>query len=63
MNLGKVVGELANPKNMTVGSNNLLDVMKVATIFDPDVVVSRSNIKLGENGGIFDFVNEVGYEG
>ena len=39
MNLWKVAGEFDNPKNMTVGSNNSLDVMKAALHWSPSLIL------------------------
>ena len=45
----KVAGELVNPKDITLGSNNPLLVMNAAfhssPDFDMDIVVSPSNIE------------------
>ena len=67
INLWKVAGEFDNPKNMTVGLKKFLGRDEVGlplvSFFDPDVVISGSDIKFGEDGGIFDHVNEIRYEG
>ena len=39
MNLWKVAGEFDNPKNMTDGSNNSLDVMKAALHWSPSLIL------------------------
>ena len=39
MNLWKVAGEFDNPKNMTVGLNNPLDVMKAAFHWSPSLIL------------------------
>ena len=63
MNRWKVAGELLRPKNITVGSNSPLWVIKAAFHWSPSqmriVVVSPSDVKFGEDLGIFYLIDEI----
>ena len=62
INHWKVAGELDWPKNMTIGSNNPLWVMNTSFHWSLSLIQTllyphHIYIKLGEDIGIFEFVN------
>ena len=56
MNRWKVGGELVMPKNIIVGNESSFPLVSV---LDSDVVIPPSYVKLGEDLGVFEFVDEV----